>query len=340
MSMQLEPTSFSTGASAPVVLPRNDYMPADASTADDSTGALQDDDRTLASRKRLDPIDMSNRWKNGIDWVVCVFMVLVHVLALGAFYFFTWKGVALLFIFGWLTGGIGVTLGFHRMFTHGSFQTYKPIRWLIASIGQLSGQGSAIVWVANHRKHHMFSDQEGDPHSPRDGKWWSHMLWFTPHIGSVKERELATRYAPDMLKDPMMHILHYMFLPMQFVFGGALFLAGCYGWDTFTGWSFVFWGVLLRLVYVWHVTWFVNSATHIWGYRNYETSDDSRNLWWVGLLAYGEGWHNNHHAYQRMARHGHKWWEFDLTYATICLMEKLGLAWNVVHEVPAHQKPA
>ena len=103
--------------------------------------------------------------------------------------------------------------------------------------------------------------------------------------------------------------------------------------------SFVVWGMFVRMVYVLHVTWFVNSATHMWGYRNYETTDDSRNLWWVGLLAFGEGWHNNHHAYQRMARQGHRWWEFDITYWAIWLMEKVGLAWDVVHEVPQHTPP-
>jgi len=109
---------------------------------------------------------------------------------------------------------------------------------------------------------------------------------------------------------------------------------------TYMAWSFVVWGMFVRMVYVLHVTWFVNSATHIWGYRNYETTDDSKNLWWVGLLAWGEGWHNNHHAYQRMARHGHKWWEIDMSFWTIWAMEKVGLAWNVIKIPPKNQKPA
>ncbi len=118
-----------------------------------------------------------------------------------------------------------------------------------------------------------------------------------------------------------------------------MWTVGYVGWDAYTAWSFVVWGMFVRMVWVYHITWAVNSATHMWGYRNYETSDDSKNLWWVGLLAWGEGWHNNHHAYQRMARHGHKWWEFDMTYYSIWLLEKVGLAWNVVHKVPAWQKP-
>ena len=220
-------------------------------------------------------------------------------------------------------GGLGITLCFHRLLTHGSFQTYRPVRWLLTLFGTFSGEGSAITWVANHRKHHAHSDKPGDPHSPHDGPWWSHMFWFTPCFGKTWHEELTGKYAPDLRKDPVMRFLHIAFLPLQIGLGGVLFAIGYFGWDAYTAWSFVFWGVFVRMVYVWHVTWFVNSATHMWGYRNYETSDDSTNLWWVGLLAFGEGWHNNHHAFQRMARHGHKWWEVDVTYLAICVMEKL-----------------
>ena len=243
-------------------------------------------------------------------------------------------------VLGWLTGSIGVCMGYHRQLTHGSFRTYRPIRWLLALIGGLSGEGSALTWVANHRKHHVYSDQEGDPHSPRDGRWWSHMLWFMPDFGRKHYDTLIARFAPDLDKDPVMRFLHKFFLPSHVILGAALFAIGYFGWDTYTAWSFVVWGMFVRLVYVLHVTWFVNSATHLWGYRNYETTDDSRNLWWVGLLAFGEGWHNNHHAFQRMARHGHKWWEIDMTYWAILRLEKVGLAWNVVKEVPKHTKPA
>ncbi len=337
MSTQLD--SSVAAAVGPALLPvpameRGATSVAQAPSADLAYGLESD------SPVMLHPEGRKSVWSNGVDIPVVGFMIAVHALSLGAIYFFTWKAVALLFFLGWVTGGVGVCLGYHRLLTHGSFQTYRPLRWMIAFIGQLSGQGSAVTWVANHRKHHMFSDKEGDPHSPQDGRWWSHMLWFAPYFGEKWHRELTSRFAPDLLKDPMFNFLHKTFLLWHFAFGGVLFAIGYFGWDTYTAWSFVFWGMLLRMVYVWHVTWAVNSATHIWGYRNYETTDDSRNLWWVGLLAYGEGWHNNHHAYQRMAKHGHKWWEFDVTYKTICLLEKLGLAWNVVHEHPPHQKPA
>ncbi len=269
-----------------------------------------------------------------------VWIAVVHLSALAAPFYFTWKGLGVAAFLAWLTGSVGVCMGYHRYLTHGSFCTHRPIRLLLALIGGLSGEGSALTWVANHRKHHLFSDKDGDPHSPHDGKWWSHMLWFIPDFGRSHYDALTSHYAPDLVKDPAMRVLHYMFLPSHIVLGSLLLAIGWLGWDFDTGMSFLLWGMSVRLIYVLHVTWFVNSASHIWGYRNYETSDDSRNLWWVGLLAFGEGWHNNHHAFQRMARQGHKWWEVDVTYWAICLMEKCGLAWNVVHEIPKHAKPA
>lgn len=295
----------------------------------------------VAAETEIDEVDVEkNRWQNGLDWPVVIWIAAVHVGLLAAPFFFTWKAVAVMAFLHWLTGGIGVCLGYHRQLTHGSFSTYRPVRYLLALLGGLSGEGSALTWVANHRKHHVFSDQEGDPHSPRDGGLWSHMLWFMPNFGSKHSAELHRRYAPDLVKDRGMARLHAMFLPSHLLMAGLLFAIGYFGWDAYTGASFVAWGMFVRLVGVLHVTWFVNSASHIWGYRNYETSDDSRNLWWVGLLAYGEGWHNNHHAFQRMARHGHKWWELDVTYLTILAMEKLGLAWDVVHDVPARRRAA
>jgi len=293
--------------------------------------------RATKSQKRPVPPD---RWARGIDWPIVAWVVMVHAGALAAPFFFTWKALAVSAFLAWLTGSIGVCMGYHRQLTHGSFSTYRPLRLLFAFIGGLSGEGSALMWVANHRKHHMFSDKEGDPHSPRDGKLWSHMTWFMPALIPGDFEKLTARYAPDLAKDRGMWFLHYMFLPSHLLLSALLFGVGYFGWDTYTGISFVVWGMFVRLLYVLHVTWMVNSASHIWGYRNYETTDDSRNLWWVGLLAFGEGWHNNHHAYQRMARQGHKWWEVDVTYWAICLMEKVGLVWNVVHEVPHGVKPA
>ena len=197
----------------------------------------------------------------GYDWPVITWIVVVHLGALAAPFFFTWKALGLCAFLAWLTGSIGVCMGYHRQLTHGSFSTYRPMRWLLAFFGGLSGEGSALTWVANHRKHHLYSDHEGDPHSPRDGRWWSHMLWFMPDFGRKHYETLFDRFAPDLAKDRMMRFLHLFFLPSHIILGTILFAIGYFGWDTHTGWSFVVWGMFVRLVYVLHVTWFVNSAS-------------------------------------------------------------------------------
>lgn len=278
-----------------------------------------------------------NPWHLGLNWPIVLWIGAIHVGALAAPFFVTPGAVALTILLWWLTGGIGVCLGYHRYLTHGSFQTYAPVRYLLGLVGGLSGEGSAIDWVAHHRKHHAFSDKDGDPHSPHDGGLWSHILWLFPNFGRRHHDELVTRYAPDLVRDPGFRWLDALFLPSHFAMGAGLLAAGWLGWDWYTGMAFLVWGMFVRLVLVLHATWFVNSATHMWGYRNYATTDDSRNLWWVAVLTFGEGWHNNHHAYQRMARYGHRWWEVDVTYMTILAMEKLGLAWHVIKDVPRHR---
>ncbi|MFM8579610.1 MAG: acyl-CoA desaturase [Planctomycetaceae bacterium] len=275
-----------------------------------------------------------------IDWPVAIWIGGIHLLALAAPFFFTWSGFAICMLLYWVTGGLGVCLGYHRLLTHGSFQTTPLVRFVFAFLGGVSGEGSALVWVSNHRKHHAFSDQPGDPHSPRDGGWWAHMLWLFPLHTADEVAARANRWAPDLVKDRGIVFLHSTFLLWHFLIGGALLASGWMLYDRFTGISWLIWGLAVRMVIVFHVTWLVNSATHMWGYRNYETTDDSKNLWWVGLLAFGEGWHNNHHAYQRMARHGHRWWEVDTTYWVILCLERVGLSWNVVHDVGGRRAEA
>lgn len=274
-----------------------------------------------------------DRWSNGLEWGTVSWLGLVHLGALAAPFTFTWQGLVVALLLSWLSGGVGVCLCYHRLLTHGSFQTYRWMRWLLASLGTLAGEGPPVHWVALHRKHHQFSDQEHDPHSPRDGAWWSHMIWLFPRPKDVQWQQTLSRYAPDLLKDPFMRFLDRSFLAWHIGLGAILLGLGWSIWGLPVGVSMLVWGMFLRLVYVLHVTWLVNSASHMWGYRNYETTDNSRNLWWVAFLAYGEGWHNNHHAHQRSARHGHRWWEIDLTYGMIRALEVTGLAWNVV--VPA-----
>lgn len=283
------------------------------------------------SKAPASPAPSASRYAAGLDWPVLGWLAVVHIGALAAPLFFSWQGVILAVALHWLTGGIGVCLGYHRLFTHRSFNTYRPIQWLIAVIGGLSGEGSVIDWVANHRKHHALSDQEGDPHSPRDGAWWSHIFWLAVRREPNDKQSHLKRWAPDLLKEPGLQWISSMFLVWQFLMAGLLFGIGYAVGGAFMGASFVVWGMFVRLVFVLHATWLVNSASHMWGYKNYETTDDSRNNWWVALITYGEGWHNNHHAYPRMANHGHKWWEFDITYLTILGMRRLGLAWDVVN---------
>jgi stearoyl-CoA desaturase (delta-9 desaturase) len=265
-----------------------------------------------------------------IHWPVVAWLIVLHAGALAAFWTFTWQAALLAVFLHWVTGCIGITLTYHRLLTHSSFQTYKPVKWILAVIGGLAGEGAATDWVANHRKHHALSDQPGDPHSPRDGAWWSHIFWLAYTYQGEAHAQHVKRWAPDLAKDKVMGWIGAMFIPSHFIFGGILLAAGYAlgGWPM--AWSFLVYGLFLRLVLVLHATWLVNSASHIWGYKNYETTDDSRNNWFVALITYGEGWHNNHHAYPRMAPHGHNWWEFDITYNVIRLMKLTGLAWDVV----------
>ena len=318
---------------------------------DDSSGSSSSTNTIVKgpaeNKRKLHPqvlpegeVELRDAWSFGVDWPGVLWIVAIHVGACFAPFVYSWQAAVLTAVLCWFFGSIGICLGFHRYLTHGSFQTTKFMRRVFAVVGNLAGEGSVLTWVANHRKHHVFSDKVGDPHSPRDGGLWSHMLWFMPNFGSEWHKKLTERWVPDLLRDPVMRFLHVAFLPLQFVMGGLLWGVGyAVGGTSYMGWSFLVWGLFVRMLYVFHVTWFVNSATHMWGYRNYETSDDSRNLWWVGLLAFGEGWHNNHHAFQRMAKAGHKWWELDPTYWVILAMEKVGLAWNVVKDPPAHGRP-
>ncbi|NJR65076.1 MAG: acyl-CoA desaturase [Leptolyngbyaceae cyanobacterium CRU_2_3] len=254
------------------------------------------------------------------DWAVIVFMIAVHFAALFAFLpvFFSWQGVALAVFLHWLTGGVGVTLGWHRLLTHRSFQTPQWLEYFLVFCGTLSMQGGPIWWVGLHRHHHLFSDQEVDHHDSTKGFWWSHMGWMMYDVAAEKE---VPRFTKDISSDRFYQFLDQYFFPIQVVFAVVLYLIG--------GWSFLFWGVFVRLVLVYHTTWLVNSATHKFGYRTFDTDDRSTNCWWVALLAYGEGWHNNHHSYQYSARHGLKWWEIDATWMMIRALKFVGLARKV-----------
>ncbi len=272
----------------------------------------------------------TGRWSQGIEWTAFLWIGLVHVGALAAPWCFTWTGLFLALALSWITAGLGVCLGYHRLLTHSSFETYPVIRKFLAWCGMLAGEGPPIMWVANHRKHHQYSDHPGDPHSPNDGPWWSHILWMFPRHKSDEWARLYGQYTPDLLREGFMRFLNRSFLWWQLFVAVLCFSAGWLIGGLPMAVSLLVYGMFVRLVYGMHATWLVNSATHMWGYRNFDINDNSRNLWWVALLTYGEGWHNNHHAQQRSARHGMRWWELDLTWITICCMRGMGLAWNVV----------
>jgi stearoyl-CoA desaturase (delta-9 desaturase) len=213
---------------------------------------------------------------------------------------------------------LGVGLGYHRLLTHRSFKAPKWLEYTLTTFGAMAIQDDAPKWVATHRIHHQFTETDKDPHSTKPGFFWAHMGWILK--GTAQDHDEATlkRYVPDLLKDKF-HVLlaKYYYIPLV-LSGFVLFAIG--------GWELVLWGVFARVVVGWHSTWFVNSATHFFGKRRFATEDDSTNNAWVAILTFGEGWHNNHHAQPTSARHGLKWYEFDMNWLTIRLFEKLGWA--------------
>ncbi len=255
-----------------------------------------------------------------LDWNIIIYMATIHLIALFAFLpsNFSWGAVGIFLFLYWFTACIGITLGFHRLVSHRSFEAPKWVEYFLVFCGSLACEGGPVQWVGLHRIHHKFSDHDADPHDSNKGFWWSHMGWM---LVKNPANDLVPKYTKDIKDDPFYNFCDNYFIPIQVVLGLLLFWWG--------GWSFVVWGIFLRLVAVFHVTWFVNSATHKFGYVSHESNDHSRNCWWVALLTFGEGWHNNHHAYQYSARHGLQWWEIDLTWLTIKFLSFLGLAKNI-----------
>lgn len=278
-------------------------------------------------------------FRNASFWAIG-WLALAHLVVLAAPFTFTWTALGVTLLLHWLTGSLGICLGYHRMLTHDGMKTHPWVRYVFATIGTLAGEGSALDWVADHRKHHKYSDQVGDPHSPHEGAWWSHMFWLAYHTHNGDRAAYLNRWVPDLYKQRGMRILDVLFLPLHIATGCALYALGYWIGGTEMAVSMLVWGMFVRLVTVLHATWMVNSISHMFGYRNYETTDDSRNNWLVAIVAYGEGWHNNHHAYPRMARHGHRWWEIDITWMAIVLLRKLGLVWDVVDYRTAAEKAA
>jgi stearoyl-CoA desaturase (delta-9 desaturase) len=273
---------------------------------------------------------------------------IIHLMAALAFlpWFFSWTGVILFAAGVYVFGVLGNNVGYHRLLTHRSFACPLWLEHTLALFGTFCLQFSPVFWVAVHRRHHHYADEDRDPHSPLRSFIWAHFGWLLFRPPDMKPAVMNDRYARDLLRDPFYAWLESRknWMRVTLLLWIGFFLAGIIagslsGMDlTQTlqfGLSLLIWGGAARTVFVWHTTWAVNSVTHFWGYRNYDTPDDSRNNPIIGLLAGGEGWHNNHHADPGSARHGHKWWEFDLSWLTIRVLMLLGLATKVVLPSPA-----
>ncbi|MEM8739807.1 MAG: fatty acid desaturase [Planctomycetota bacterium] len=259
-----------------------------------------------------------------LRWDSAIMLVTMHLMCLAAPWTFSWSGLAWCFLLIWVGSGLGITLGYHRLLTHHSFKTNRPMHLLLTMIGCINFQHGPVEWVGTHRMHHRHTDQHDDPHSPRHGFMWSHMRW-----AFFKTHPDPSSYARDLTRDRAIRLIDRNFWCFPIGVMVALYFLGEWT-QKGLGWSWVVYGGALRTIFVFHSIWFVNSAAHTWGYRNFESKDDSRNCWWVALLSFGEGWHNNHHAQPRCAAHGRRWWEFDPTWITIRLLQRLGLVWAVV----------
>jgi len=256
------------------------------------------------------------------------------------------KELAILLV-GYALTGIGITVGYHRLFTHRSFQTFAPVRYTFAVLGQMAVEGDVVAWVSDHRKHHQFSDAEGDPHSPHAGfgdgilealrgLWHAHTGWIFSSAGRADH----ARYAKDLLDDRGLRVIARLFAPMVLV---SLLLPALVGWLWIGGWYGFFagliWGGAVRILLLHHVTWSINSICHFFGRRQFRSQDESRNVWWLSLISFGESWHNNHHAFPTSAYHGLR----RLQVATdpgawvIWMLERVGLAWKVTRIPKAKQ---
>jgi len=266
-----------------------------------------------------DVVSLNDR--NKLNWITATVLVLLHLGAVAALFMPSWRAVGVAFALYWVCTGWGISLGYHRLHTHRSYKVPLWLEYFFAVCGALTLEGGPLFWVATHRIHHQKSDQPGDPHSPRDGAWWAHIGWILVGESKHNNTRLNAKYAPDLARHRFyIWLNNYHWVPLVVV-GLALLALG--------GLPMMLWGVCVRVVFGLHATWLVNSATHMWGGRRFATRDDSRNNWWVALITFGEGWHNNHHAHPTSARHGLAWYEFDSSWLTLKLMRALGIAKSV-----------
>jgi sn-1 stearoyl-lipid 9-desaturase len=257
----------------------------------------------------------------GVNWITTFFMVAFHVGAIAALFMFDWKPFLVAVLLYWVAGSLGIGIGYHRLLTHRGYKTKKWVEYFLTVCGTLALEGGPLFWVGIHRIHHQNTDKEGDPHSPRDGGFWAHMGWILTGRAIHNKSTALLPYVPDLRRDKFQVLIsEWHWVPMTVL--GLCLLA-------FGGWPYVMWGIFFRTVVGLHSTWLVNSATHMWGKQRFETGDTSTNSLWVALLTFGEGWHNNHHAFPASARHGLGRRQVDVSWWVIRGLEKLGLVWNV-----------
>jgi fatty-acid desaturase len=276
----------------------------------------------------------------GIYWRYAIAVGGYHVLGLLAFdpWFFSWQGVTLAVAGVYLFGGVGINLCYHRLLSHRSFSTPLWLEHVFAILAVCCLEDTPARWVAVHRKHHHLADEEPDPHSPLAGLFWAYVGWLFVENTENTRLNIYNRYARDIMRDRFYVQVERLYVWIIFASWVAFFLAGfaaaLMSGDGVAeaakfGASIWLWVVVVRTIAVWHITWSGNSFPHLWGYRNYETNDNSRNNFLVAMITSGEGWHNNHHADPNSANNGHRWWELDLTYLFLRLLVLFGLAWNV-----------
>ena len=250
--------------------------------------------------------------------IFAVTLTVFHLVALAALFFFSWGALAVALVMWVLATNVGIGMSYHRLLTHRGYRVPKWLEYALAVCGTLALEGGPVFWVSIHRVHHQMSDHEGDPHTPHEGGWWAHTGWILIGDSLQRRNRVPGALRPRSQRDRFMVWLStYHWVPQ--VVGRLCALA-------IGGWPAVMWGIFLRATLGLHATWLVNSATHMWGSRRFKTRDDSRNNWWVALITGGEGWHNNHHAHPVSARHGLRWYEFDINYYGIWLLGFFGLA--------------